>query len=128
MPCAETDDSVSANTSSRASRTVADSANVSFLYETGLPTRYYSPKSDVRMDLLRPSDTVTHCPYKGRASHLSAQLDTESVADIAWTYPTPLPESERVAGLVSFYDDKVTITVDGEPPSDVHHDLTVRRG
>jgi uncharacterized protein (DUF427 family) len=85
------------------------------LFETGLPTRWYVPRVDVRMDLLVPSDTVTHCPYKGRASHMSAQLGDEVVADVAWTYPTPLPESERIAGLVSFYDDKVTVTVDGQP-------------
>jgi uncharacterized protein (DUF427 family) len=34
---------------------------------------------------------------------------------VAWSYPTPLPESERIAGLVSFYPDRVRITVDGEP-------------
>ena len=49
------------------------------------------------------------------------------MTDIAWSYPTPLPESGRIAGLVSFYDDKVTITVDGEPLSDRHHDLTKLR-
>ncbi len=108
----------------RADVELARTTHAHVLHETGLPAVWYLPRVDVRMDLLRPSDTVTHCPYKGRASHLSAHLGTESVADIAWTYPTPLPESERVAGLVSFYDDKVTITVDGAPPSDVHHDLT----
>ena len=33
--------------------------------------------------------------------------------DIVWSYPTPLPESERVAGLVAFYNEKVDIYVDG---------------
>jgi uncharacterized protein (DUF427 family) len=85
------------------------------LFETGLPTRWYIPRLDVRMDVLAPSETITHCPYKGQAQHLSLQLGGEVVPDVAWSYPTPLPESERIAGLVSFYDDKVTITVDGQP-------------
>jgi uncharacterized protein (DUF427 family) len=106
---------------------LARTTHAHVLHETGLPVRWYLPRVDVRMDLLQPSDTVTHCPYKGRASHLSAQLGDEVVADVAWTYPAPLPESEQVAGLVSFYDDKVTITVDGEPPSDSYHDLTTLR-
>jgi uncharacterized protein (DUF427 family) len=80
------------------------------LFETGLPTRWYVPRVDVRMDLLTPSDTVSHCPYKGTAVHFSLA----DVDDVAWSYPTPLPESERIAGLVSFYDDRVTVTVDGE--------------
>jgi uncharacterized protein (DUF427 family) len=86
------------------------------LYETGLPARWYLPRTDVRMDLLAPSDTVTHCPYKGETIHLSLRPlhdGAEAVADVAWSYPTPLPESERIAGLVSFYDDRVTVTVDG---------------
>jgi uncharacterized protein (DUF427 family) len=38
------------------------------LFETGLPTRYYLPKHDVRLDLLEPSETVSRCPCKGEAT------------------------------------------------------------
>jgi uncharacterized protein (DUF427 family) len=85
------------------------------LFETGLPTRWYVPRVDVRMDRLTPSDTVTHCPYKGETVHFSARVGDEVVPDVAWSYPTPLPESERIAGLVAFYDDRVTVTVEGQP-------------
>ena len=34
-------------------------------------------------------------------------------ADLAWSYRTPLPESQKVAGLVAFYNEKVDIYVDG---------------
>lgn len=43
-------------------QTVADSHSPRILFETGLPPRYYLPLTDVRMDLLRPSTTETHCP------------------------------------------------------------------
>ena len=33
--------------------------------------------------------------------------------DIAWSYPTPLPESLGVAGHIAFYDEKVDVFVDG---------------
>jgi uncharacterized protein (DUF427 family) len=91
---------------------IADSVRAHVLHETGLAPRWYIPQVDVRMDLLGPSDTVTHCPYKGRASHLHATLpDGTTIADAAWTYPYPLRESLQVAGLVSFYPDKFTLDV-----------------
>jgi uncharacterized protein (DUF427 family) len=96
---------------------LARTSHAHALHETGLPTRWYLPRVDVRMDLLTPSDTVTSCPYKGTTVHFNARLDAEGdeIADIAWSYPTPLPESERIAGLMSFYPDRVSVTVDGEP-------------
>ena len=93
---------------------LADSTHAHVLHETLLPPRWYIPKVDVRMDLLSPSETVTHCPYKGTTVHYTAPVDGEAT-DVAWSYPTPLPESIRVAGLVAFYDDKVTVLVDGLP-------------
>ncbi len=94
--------------------TVADSHSPTLLFETGLPVRFYLPKPHVRMDLLTPSDTETHCPYKGVASYWSVEIDGERHDDIAWSYPFPAPESTRIAGLVCFYDERVDVVVDGE--------------
>lgn len=95
--------------------TVADSHQPRILFETGLPPRYYLPLPDVRMDLLRPSDLQTHCPYKGTATYW--QLDTgENVHEnLVWIYRSPLPESQKIAGLACFYNEKVDLVVDGEP-------------
>jgi uncharacterized protein (DUF427 family) len=93
--------------------TVADSTKPTLLFETGLPTRYYLPLTDVRMDLLRGSDTHTQCPYKGEADYYSVEVNGELVEDIAWYYKYPVEESSRIAGLVSFYNEKVDILVDG---------------
>lgn len=92
--------------------TVADSQHASFLYETGLPTRYYLPKTDVRMDLLTPTDKVTHCPYKGSARYWSATVGGQTHEDFVWGYDSPLPESQKIGGLVAFYNEKVDIYVD----------------
>ncbi|MBO3748220.1 DUF427 domain-containing protein [Streptosporangiaceae bacterium NEAU-GS5] len=89
--------------------TVADSRHGRILFETGLPPRFYLPKTDVRLDLLRHTDTATHCPYKGQAEYWSVG----DHKDVVWSYPTPLPESERVAGLMAFYTEKVDLFVDG---------------
>ena len=93
--------------------TVANSHHARLLFETGLPTRYYLPKTDVRMDLLHPTATRTHCPYKGTAQYWSVEVDRDICDDIVWGYRTPVEESMRVAGLVSFYNEKVDTFVDG---------------
>lgn len=94
---------------------VANSDSPVLLFETHLPTRYYLPKTDVRMDLLRPTDTQTSCPYKGAASYYGVEVDGEIHDDLVWWYPSPLAESAPIAGYVSFYNEKVDLFVDGEP-------------
>jgi uncharacterized protein (DUF427 family) len=92
---------------------LADSTHAHALFETGLPPRWYLPKVDVRMDLLVPTGTVSHCPYKGQAQYWSARVNDRTVEDVAWSYRSPLPESEKIAGMVAFYNEKLDITVDG---------------
>ena len=94
--------------------TVAESRQPRILFETGLPARHYLPLSDVRMDLLRPSATVTHCPYKGAAGYWSVDTGQHVHTDIVWIYRAPLPESQKIAGLVCFYDEKADVYLDGE--------------
>ena len=93
--------------------TVADSHQPRILFETGLPPRYYLPLSDLRLDLLTPSATETHCPYKGTATYWSLEADGRRYDDFVWTYRAPLPESQKVAGLACFYNEKVDLYVDG---------------
>jgi uncharacterized protein (DUF427 family) len=93
---------------------VADTHRPTILYETGLPPRYYFRQTDVRMDLLEPTETKSGCPYKGFARYWNVRTGDTVHEDLAWSYPTPLPESQKVAGLVTFYNEKVDLVVDGE--------------
>ena len=92
---------------------IADTERPVLLFETGLPTRYYIPKLDVRMDLLHETDTVTHCPYKGDASYWSLQLGDKTYTDFVWSYPRPIPEIPKIENLLCFYNEKVDLYVDG---------------
>jgi len=94
--------------------TVGDSVRPRILFETGLPPRYYLPLSDIRAELLIPSDTQTHCPYKGTAGYWSVDTGHGMHRDLVWIYRTPLPESQKIAGLACFYNEKVDIYLDGE--------------
>jgi uncharacterized protein (DUF427 family) len=94
--------------------TVAESSRPTLLFETGLPTRYYLHVDDVRTDLMRPTDSVTRCPYKGDAAWWSLEVDGTVHDDLVWMYRLPTPESQRVQGLMAFYDERVDLYVDGE--------------
>jgi uncharacterized protein (DUF427 family) len=93
---------------------VADSRRPHLLFETHLPVRYYLPREDVRMDLLEPSEHVTRCPYKGRATYWSVRAGGELHESLAWTYEAPIPEQPKIRGLVAFFNERVDLRVDGE--------------
>ena len=92
--------------------TVADTQRSWLLFETGLPTRYYMPKHDARMDLLEPSDTVTSCPYKGEANHYSVKIGDKLHKDLAWFYQYPTLTCSKIQGLLGFLNEKVDIYED----------------
>jgi uncharacterized protein (DUF427 family) len=93
---------------------VADTHKPRLLFETGLPVRYYIPKTDVRLDLLEPTELETECPYKGTANYYTVNTGDRVHENIVWWYQHPVHESARIAGYVSFYNEKVDILVDGE--------------
>ncbi len=96
---------------------VASSHRPHALFETGLPTRWYLPRGDVREDLLVPTTTSTRCPYKGTARYWSVLVGDQEHRDVVWSYPDPIPECPGVTGLLCFFNEKVDITLDGEPQS-----------
>ena len=94
---------------------LADSVRPVLLFETGLPVRYYLPKTDVHMELLTPSSATSRCPYKGTAEYYSVTVGGTTYDDYAWWYRHPVSESAGIEGLVCFYNEKVDLTVDGVP-------------
>lgn len=93
---------------------LAASDRAMILDETGLRPRYYFPRDDVRMDLLKPTSSHTTCPFKGEASYWSVTAGGAVHDDLVWSYETPIPQAEGIAGLLCFYDEKVELTVDGD--------------
>ena len=92
---------------------LAETRRPVLLFETGLRTRYYIPKQDVRMDLLQPTSSVSRCPYKGVARYWSGPVGDKMIQDVAWSYPAPIPECPKIENLISFYDERVDFYVDG---------------
>jgi uncharacterized protein (DUF427 family) len=95
---------------------LAESSSPVLVFETGLPTRHYLPRTDVRWEHLEPSATVTECPYKGRTTgYWSVRTPGGLHRDLAWCYDFPTRQLLPIAGLVAFYDEKVDTSLDGVP-------------
>jgi uncharacterized protein (DUF427 family) len=93
---------------------IADTRRPLLLFETGLPTRYYIPQEDVRMDLLESSDRVTECAYKGQASHWHAKIGDQIYNNIAWTYHQPTTLVAPIAEMICFYNERVGALYDDD--------------
>lgn len=93
---------------------IASSESPVLLFETGLPTRFYLRRQDFNDDLLIPSDLTTGCPYKGFASYYSLRAGDRTHQDLIWCYESPLPESSKIKGLLSAFNERVDLYVDDE--------------
>jgi uncharacterized protein (DUF427 family) len=90
-------------------RVLAVSDRAVELHETWAPTRYYLPRDDVRMDLLTPSETTSHCPFKGDAAYFSVAGAT----DAFWVYEAPSePDAQPIAGMLAPWPGRVEVIVD----------------
>ena len=103
---------------------VADTHAPLVLYESGFAPRWYVPRADVVAEALHPVGGQTFCPYKGLASY----YDIGDARNAAWSYRAPFDEMARIADLVSFEPDKVTIMIDGERLEPVPGQTVVAHG
>ena len=68
------------------------------------------------MDLLAPTETESHCPYKGTAQYWSLQVGGRVLPDVVWGYQAPFAEARSLAGIVCFWPEKsadIELSVDG---------------
>lgn len=94
---------------------LAETDRARMLFEGAFPlARYYIPIEDVRVEL-RPGTLLTACAYKGQATHYTVAVGDQELRDIAWTYEAPLSDAADVTGLISFYQERLDLVVDGEP-------------
>ena len=112
--------------------TVVDTRRARLLHETGMLPQWYLPLEDVRQDLLAPSATTTHCPFKGDASYYSLRVGDRLVEDAVWHYRDPLPGAPPLADLVAFYLDRIDVWYEEDErvlghPRDPFHRVDTRR-
>ena len=83
---------------------VLDTLDAHLLHETGILPRLYVPVADVRPGVLEPSDTTSHCPFKGDATYRSVRVGDAVAEDGFWLYEHPIPAAPWLAGFAGVYE------------------------
>jgi uncharacterized protein (DUF427 family) len=92
---------------------IADSAKALDLKEASYPVVKYIPRADADMRLLKRTNHMTHCPYKGDASYFSIVVDGQVSENAVWTYENPLPGVVEIKGHLAFYPNRVDSIEEG---------------
>lgn len=88
---------------------IAESHDALVLREEGHAPVYYLPRADVAMEFVDRSDKVTHCPLKGEATHYHIAGIGGAIENAAWSYESPKPGAEAIAGYLAFYPENLAI-------------------
>jgi uncharacterized protein (DUF427 family) len=115
-----------------AGETVVDTRAAKVLYESNIPGQWYVPAADARADLLVPSDTTTHCPFKGDATYWSLAVGERIEKDVCWSYPEPLDGVVGIEGMRAFYFGRMDAWLEEDEevfahPRDPYHRCDTRR-
>jgi uncharacterized protein (DUF427 family) len=94
-------------------RVIADSRAAFRVEESRHEPVWYFPPDDVDTSLLTPTEHTTYCPFKGHASYWSIDAPGEHRDNVVWAYLQPYDECRPLAGYFAFYQEQVTLEVDG---------------
>jgi uncharacterized protein (DUF427 family) len=86
---------------------VLDTRRARLLHETGIRPVVYAPLEDYDESLLEPTQTTSHCPFKGDASYWSLRVGDDVREDALWAYEQPLEQAAWLAGFAALYPGKV---------------------
>ena len=64
---------------------------------------HYFPPSSVNKAYLTESEYESTCPWKGRASYFSLEVDGKKNENAAWYYPAPNEKAASIKNYVAFW-------------------------
>ncbi|MEO0337647.1 MAG: DUF427 domain-containing protein [Bacteroidota bacterium] len=64
---------------------------------------HYFPPSAIKEVYFKSSDTNSACPWKGKASYYSLDVDGKTNTDAAWYYPAPKDAAKNIEGYIAFW-------------------------
>ena len=64
---------------------------------------HYFPKSSIKQEYFKSSDTHSVCPWKGTASYYTLDVDGTENSDAAWYYPKAKDAAKQIEDYVAFW-------------------------
>ncbi len=64
---------------------------------------HYFPADSISKEYLETSSTNSTCPWKGKASYYSLNVDGEKNIDAAWYYPNPNEAAKEIKDHFAFW-------------------------
>lgn len=64
---------------------------------------HYFPAAALRREYVLPSNTKSHCPWKGEASYYTLFVDGDANPDAVWYYPEPKDAAAQIRDRVAFW-------------------------
>jgi uncharacterized protein (DUF427 family)/acyl-CoA thioesterase len=95
---------------------VAESPSCIRLEETKHVDRIYVPESDVKMDLFRPTDHHTICPFKGRADYWSLVAADRKEENVIWAYRDTFDQVAGIQGYIGIYHERLRVELEEQWP------------
>ena len=68
-----------------------------------IENNHYFPQDAIIKQFFAPSDTHTHCPWKGEASYYDVVVNETVNSDAAWFYPEPKEAAIEIKNYVAFW-------------------------
>lgn len=68
-----------------------------------IENNHYFPVDSIKKEYFKPSDKHTSCPWKGKASYYTLEIDGKKNEDAAWYYPEPKDAAKEIKGSVAFW-------------------------
>jgi uncharacterized protein (DUF427 family) len=64
---------------------------------------HYFPPESINKEYFKESNHTTICPWKGKASYYTLEVDGNTNQDAAWYYPEPKDAASQIKGHIAFW-------------------------
>jgi len=82
---------------------IADTRAAIRTLETSHPPSYYVPPTDIAMARLKRTARRSFCEWKGAAIYFDVVVGSETLRDVAWSYPDPTATFAALKDYIAFY-------------------------